>query len=35
MRMLLEGKGIELDEANNKLENEREVFRGKINSLRD
>jgi chromosome segregation ATPase len=35
MRMLLESRGTELDEANNKLENERDVFRGKISSLRE
>lgn len=34
MRMLLENRGVELDQANNKLENERQVFRSKINSLR-
>lgn len=35
MKMLLENRNIELEEANSKLENEREVFRGKIASLKE
>jgi predicted transcriptional regulator len=35
MKMLLESKSTELSEANSKLENEREVFRGKISSLKE
>ena len=35
MKMLLESKGVELNEANLKLENEREVFRSKIAGLKD
>lgn len=35
MKMLLESKGIELEEVQSKLQNEREVFRSKIGGLKD